>query len=126
MSNHVELPCTRSYFYVGGRYTDTGAVEHIFQEQMYVEELDPISGPMKEYPLVFIHGNAQTGTGSLYTPASTASDIHRTGSILRIIARAGHHSSCPKATHAISLTRPSAAAPQPIHTRASLSPTPPS
>ncbi|KAI9834414.1 MAG: hypothetical protein M1819_003025 [Sarea resinae] len=35
----------RSYFYVGGRYSDdgTGKGEHIFQDQMYVEQLTPVA-----------------------------------------------------------------------------------
>jgi hypothetical protein len=55
-----EVPASRSYFYVGGSYvtTSTGT---LFENQMYVEKLSPIE-PSQPYPLVFIHGQAQTGT----------------------------------------------------------------
>lgn len=58
----VEIPASRSYFYVGGSYvtTSTGT---LFENQMYVEKLLPLV-PTQPYPLVFIHGQAQTGTVS--------------------------------------------------------------
>jgi hypothetical protein len=57
---HAEIPASRSYFYVGGNYvtTSTGT---LFENQMYVEKLIP-STPAQPYPVVFIHGQAQTGT----------------------------------------------------------------
>lgn len=58
-----ETPHRRTYFYVGGEYVKEGEV-HYFQNQMYVEQLDPIEGPTKAYPVVFIHGLGQTGTVS--------------------------------------------------------------
>lgn len=56
----AEIPASRSYFYVGGNYvtTSTGT---LFENQMYVEKLVPLK-PSQPYPLVFIHGQAQTGT----------------------------------------------------------------
>lgn len=59
-----EVPYTRSYFYVGGNYVDDGAGGHIFSDQMYVEKLTPIGGTNQTLPLVFIHGQGQTGTVS--------------------------------------------------------------
>jgi hypothetical protein len=56
----VEALASRTYFYVGGSYvtTSTGT---LFENQMYVEKLSPLV-PAQPYPLVFIHGQAQTGT----------------------------------------------------------------
>ena len=67
-----ETPVSREYFYAGGRYVDdeTGTGQHIFTNQMYVEKLSPavvVESP-KTYPLVFIHGQAQTSTVSLQFP----------------------------------------------------------
>ncbi|OCK81654.1 alpha/beta-hydrolase [Lepidopterella palustris CBS 459.81] len=64
-----ETPCTRKYFYTGGHYADDGTGNHIFKDQMYVEQLTPLhTGPRKPYPIVFIHGQAQTGTNWLNKP----------------------------------------------------------
>jgi hypothetical protein len=57
-----EVPAQRSYMYVGGQYTLNSAGEHVFTDQMYVEKLTPTAGVTKPYPIVFIHGQAQTGT----------------------------------------------------------------
>lgn len=57
-----ESPYTRDYFYVGGRYVVDDTGQHTFREQMYVEHLAPIYAASHEYPLVFIHGQVQTGT----------------------------------------------------------------
>jgi hypothetical protein len=58
--NSGEAAAAREYFYVGGNYVNT-SLGHIFSGQMYVEKLIPIK-PCQPYPLVFIHGQAQTGT----------------------------------------------------------------
>lgn len=68
-----ELPYIRDYFYTGGHYVDdgTGTGQHIFVDQMYVERLLPAGaarGRMKQYPIVIIHGQAQTGTNWLNKP----------------------------------------------------------
>ncbi|KAH6696688.1 Alpha/Beta hydrolase protein [Leptodontidium sp. MPI-SDFR-AT-0119] len=57
----------RSYFYIGGEYVNTSA-GHILFGQMYVEKLTPVSGCTKPYPIIFIHGRAQTGTNWLNKP----------------------------------------------------------
>ena len=59
-ASSTEVPASRTYFYIGGNYvtTSTGT---LFENQMYVEELLPLK-PSQPYPLVFIHGQAQTGT----------------------------------------------------------------
>lgn len=57
-----ETPYSRKYFYVGGRYADDGKGEHVFKDQMYVEQLTPIGISIRSHPIVFIHGQAQTGT----------------------------------------------------------------
>lgn len=59
-----EIPSIRSYFYVGGGYASDGAGGEIFRDQMYVERLSPAGGAKREAPIVFIHGQAQTGTVS--------------------------------------------------------------
>ena len=58
----AETPYTRSYFYIGGEYVDDGSGGHVFRDQMYVEQLAPISGATQKFPLVIIHGQGQTGT----------------------------------------------------------------
>ena len=57
-----EIPAQRSYMYVGGQYIQNGAGQHVFTDQMYVEKLTPAAGVTKPHPIVFIHGQAQTGT----------------------------------------------------------------
>ena len=57
-----ELPYVRSFFDAGGEYVSDGAGGHIYHNQMYVEKLSPVNGPNQSCPIVFIHGQAQTGT----------------------------------------------------------------
>lgn len=61
-----EVPYHRDYLYVGGHYADDGSGkgQHIFKDQMYVERLVPMNGTTKPFPIVFIHGQANTGTVS--------------------------------------------------------------
>lgn len=61
-----ELPYAREYFYVGGRYADNGkgTGEHVFKEQMYVEQLTQVRGASKKYLVILIHRAAQSGTVS--------------------------------------------------------------
>jgi pimeloyl-ACP methyl ester carboxylesterase len=64
-----EVPAVRTYFYVGGGYADDGKGGHIFKDQMYVEKLSPISTEHEEpNPIIFIHGQGQTGTNFLNKP----------------------------------------------------------
>jgi hypothetical protein len=58
-----EVPCVRTYFYVGGEYVARDE-SYIFTNQMYVEQLDPVNGPTKPHPLLFVHGLGQSGTVS--------------------------------------------------------------
>ncbi|KAL9616525.1 MAG: hypothetical protein Q9160_008618 [Pyrenula sp. 1 TL-2023] len=58
----MECAAKREYFYVGGQYTDGGTGFEIFKDQIYVERLVPPEGRTKSDPILFIHGNAQTGT----------------------------------------------------------------
>src|ERR1700722_12379088 len=56
----------RGYFYVGGHYVgDPG--KHIMEGQIYVEVLAP-KEQRRPYPLVLIHGAAQTATNWMGTP----------------------------------------------------------
>jgi pimeloyl-ACP methyl ester carboxylesterase len=56
----------RGYFYVGGRYVGEPGKE-IMQGQAYVEVLAP-KDVRRPYPLVLIHGAAQTNTNWMGTP----------------------------------------------------------
>ncbi|KAF2853232.1 alpha/beta-hydrolase [Plenodomus tracheiphilus IPT5] len=70
-SYHVdhETAAIRTYFYVGGGYSDDGNGGHIFKDQMYVEKLSPSSTRHNKYnPIVLIHGQGQTGTNFLNKP----------------------------------------------------------
>ena len=55
-----ETLAIRDYFYAGGSYVNTSA-GYIFTGQMYVEKLSPVS-ITQPYPIIFIHGQGQTGT----------------------------------------------------------------
>ncbi|KAB8077207.1 Alpha/Beta hydrolase protein [Aspergillus leporis] len=63
-----EVAYHRSYMYVGGQYVEDGSGGHVFTDQMYVEKLTPTQGATKKHPIVFIHGQAQTGTNWLNKP----------------------------------------------------------
>ena len=56
----------RGFFYVGGHYAGE-AGKHIMQGQIYVEVLAP-KEQRRPYPLVLIHGAAQTATNWMGTP----------------------------------------------------------
>jgi triacylglycerol esterase/lipase EstA (alpha/beta hydrolase family) len=56
----------RGYFYVGGKYTGEPGKD-IMQGQVYVEVLAP-KDVRRPYPLVLIHGAAQTATNWMGTP----------------------------------------------------------
>jgi len=57
---------SRSFFYVGGNYVG-GPGKEIMQGQMYVEKWQP-QQLKQPYPLVLIHGAAQTATNWMMTP----------------------------------------------------------
>ncbi|MCC7486591.1 MAG: alpha/beta fold hydrolase [Burkholderiales bacterium] len=56
----------QGYFFVGGRYVDTKAGP-IMERQMYVEYRVP-AAQSQRWPIVMIHGAAQTGTNFTGTP----------------------------------------------------------
>ncbi len=56
----------RGFFYVGGTYTGAPGKE-IMRGQMYVEKLTPVA-VKQPYPLVLVHGAAQTATNWMGTP----------------------------------------------------------
>lgn len=60
----AEATTRREYFYVGGEYVSDGRGGHVLQNQMYVEKLTSTVACRKLYPIVFIHGWAQTATVS--------------------------------------------------------------
>ncbi|PQE08993.1 fusarubin cluster-esterase protein [Rutstroemia sp. NJR-2017a WRK4] len=64
---HSEAYAARSYFYVGGQYITVSPNNTIYTDQMYVEHIVP-SRILQPYPLVFIHGQGQTGTNWLNKP----------------------------------------------------------
>ncbi|KAF2765927.1 alpha/beta-hydrolase [Teratosphaeria nubilosa] len=87
-TTHGEVPYIRDFFYAGGEYTSDGSGGHIFHNPMYVEHLKPAAGERKAIPLVFIHGQAQTGTNFLNKPdggAGWASYFIRQGYELYIV-----------------------------------------
>ncbi|KAL4967392.1 alpha/beta hydrolase [Aspergillus stella-maris] len=57
----------REFFYVGGEYVNT-TDGWLFHNQMYVEKLSPQGGASQPYPIVILHGGAQTGTNFLNKP----------------------------------------------------------
>ncbi|KAF4308229.1 hypothetical protein GTA08_BOTSDO03847 [Botryosphaeria dothidea] len=67
-TNTTDTPHTRQYFYSGGQYVTNTAGEHTWTDQLYVEQLTPLAGITKENPIIFIHGQAQTGTNWLNKP----------------------------------------------------------
>ena len=73
----AESPYHRCYFYVGGQYRadENGNGEHVFTDQMYVEQLTPIGGAKHAWPLVFIQGAGQSGTvnSSRFLPCAVRS-----------------------------------------------------
>jgi pimeloyl-ACP methyl ester carboxylesterase len=54
------------YFFVGGQYVESGG-KRLMAGQMYVEYLTP-QNLTHPYPIVMIHGTAQTGTNFIGTP----------------------------------------------------------
>jgi hypothetical protein len=110
-----EVPAQRSYMYVGGQYILNGAGQHVFADQMYVEKLTPAAGVTKPYPIVFIHGQAQTGTVRIseesFSPVPEVNrDAGRIGSTSLTEEKAGPLTFSLKDMHAILSTKPSAAA----------------
>jgi pimeloyl-ACP methyl ester carboxylesterase len=55
-----------SYFFVGGAYVGDSA-KQVMHGQMFVEKLTPVR-PHRHYPIVLIHGGAQTATNWMGTP----------------------------------------------------------
>lgn len=58
------------YFFVGGHYTGEGAQRRL-QGQMYVQSFEP-ARKLHRYPVVMIHGTAQTGSNFTGTPDGRA------------------------------------------------------
>ena len=115
-----EVPCRRNYFYVGGEYVVEGN-DYDFKNQMYVEQLDPVDGPTKPYPLVLTHGLGMTCTVSMsltnlfpLLPAKPSYPFnhHTIGSRNPTAAVVGHHSSSNAVTESTSPTLPYEAANQ--------------
>jgi pimeloyl-ACP methyl ester carboxylesterase len=55
-----------AYFFVGGQYVES-AGKRLMAGQMYVEYLTP-QNVTRAYPIIMIHGTAQTGTNFMGTP----------------------------------------------------------
>ncbi|MDE1164696.1 MAG: alpha/beta hydrolase [Pseudomonas sp.] len=66
MNNNKTETIAHDFFYVGGEYTGPPSKE-VMSGQMYVEVLRPAK-VTRRYPLVFVHGTAQTATNWLKTP----------------------------------------------------------
>ena len=54
------------YFFVGGQYVESQG-KRLMAGQMYVEYLTP-RNVTRPYPIIMIHGTAQTGTNFIGTP----------------------------------------------------------
>jgi len=54
------------YFFVGGQYVESGG-KRLMAGQMYVEQLAP-QNVTRPYPIIMIHGTAQTSTNFMGTP----------------------------------------------------------
>ncbi|RAO72290.1 uncharacterized protein BHQ10_008302 [Talaromyces amestolkiae] len=72
VTNPGDVAYHRTYMYVGGGYVVNSAGQHVFSNQMYVERLTPTRGASKTNPIVFVHGQAQTGTNWLNKPDGKA------------------------------------------------------
>ena len=46
---------------------------HSFRDQMYVESLVPRGRVTQKYPIIFVHGQGQTGTVSFFGAKSSQS-----------------------------------------------------
>ena len=66
----------QGYFFVGGKYVE-GKTGPIMERQMYVEYRFPAKVTQK-YPIVMIHGAAQTGTNFTGTTAVTFASANST------------------------------------------------
>ena len=65
----AQLAVHRDYFYVGGEYVTMASGEGLMKNQMYVEKLSATGYESTQpYPLVLIHGKANTGITWLNTP----------------------------------------------------------
>ena len=64
-STNLEALHHRKIFYAGGQYVLSGtSPNHILANQLYVEQLTPLSGKRQPFPLVFYHGGGISGTVS--------------------------------------------------------------
>ena len=64
----------RNFFYAGGQYVFDGTKNgSLWVNKQYVEELTPACGVKQPYPLVFLHGGADSGVVSDYTIGSNRS-----------------------------------------------------
>lgn len=64
-----EAAYLRNFFYTGGEYAfNLAANGTVFQNQMYVEQLTPVTGVTRPHPLVFLPGGGSTSTTWLNTP----------------------------------------------------------
>lgn len=66
MNNNKTETIAHDFFYIGGEYIGPPGKE-VMSGQMYVEVLRPAT-VTRRYPLVFVHGTAQTATNWLKTP----------------------------------------------------------
>ncbi|KZM21804.1 hypothetical protein ST47_g7175 [Ascochyta rabiei] len=61
-----EIAAIRTYFYVGGDYSENSNRGYIFRDHMYVEKISPLAPKHdRASPTVLIHGQGQTGTNFL-------------------------------------------------------------
>jgi pimeloyl-ACP methyl ester carboxylesterase len=86
----AKIPAAQNYFFVGGHYIKDGERQYM-TGQMYVQHLAPakITQP---WPIVMVHGTAQTGNNFLGTPdgrAGWANDFTAKGYDVYVIDQVG-------------------------------------
>ena len=64
--NEADARPLHGYFFVGGHYVETGN-DRVMAGQMYVEYFRP-KAVRHPYPIIMVHGTAQTGTNFIMTP----------------------------------------------------------
>ncbi len=74
VSTGATLDARWGYFFVGGHYVGEGSAKAV-TGQMYVQVIEPAKVTQR-YPIVMIHGSAQTGNNFMMTPDGRPGWVH--------------------------------------------------